>query len=902
MRFADGSSSVQYEYDSLGNRIAKVEGGMRTEYLIDPLGLTNVVAEFDNGGNLIARYVHGGFGLVSRHDSGGAAAFYDFDGVGSTVAMTDVGANVVNSYSYLPFGEALTISETIGNAFEYVGQFGVQRDGSRLDFMQVRYYSSDIGRFIHEDPIGISGGLNLYRYVTNDPVNYIDPSGMSPTVVAVAVRVIGGVAKGGVIKAPAAIAGRVARKALELGHRLTPSGKEALAKLEAAELAEARAALAEAELIDAEAAAFDNAITVETATLSTGGTVLSVNPAALFIALDPDSPLGFDLGQLVPGFAPTLFLCELAVGGDCVNFLFGFPPPPDEDIDDDSTRQVASADPNDIVGPAGFGPEQFLPADAPLFYTIRFENLAAATAAAQTVVVTQTLDTDLDLSTLELVSFGLGGSVVELPGGRDFFSARFDQSASHGVFLDVSADLNRVTGLLTWRFTSVDPATFDQPQDPFAGFLPPNQTSPQGEGFVSYFVRPKAGLSTGTRLDAQARIVFDTNAPIDTPAIFNTIDAGAPLSAVNALPAVLGTPSFVVSWAGQDDAGGSGIATFDIYVATDGGDFVRWLDDTTNAQATFTGENGLTYAFYSVATDVVRHVELSPAIADTTTTIEGSVPVAVPDDFLATENETLAVPASEGVLKNDTGGAVHAVLVKTTDHGTLELREDGSFVYTPKPEFNREDKFTYRATGGGFDSEEATVNITVDTDFPWHNGLWPVDVDGNNDVEPFDALLIINLLNSGGILDLPTPRPRPLAAPFYDTDPDNGVTPLDALLVINYLNSGEGEGELSRKSESVKPLIAMPELLATDASPAIQRGNREVGSAKSATALAPQAGQRLSPYSGMDSRTADVTTFDWDEFPDSSEKLDDLELTLAAIAGDLSDRWHDHEEWLEVNA
>ena len=91
LSWVDGVLSVGYEYDALGNRIAKVEGGVRTEYLIDPLGLTNVVAEYDSAGNLIARYVHGGFGLVSRHDAGGAAAFYDFDGVGSTVAMTDAG-------------------------------------------------------------------------------------------------------------------------------------------------------------------------------------------------------------------------------------------------------------------------------------------------------------------------------------------------------------------------------------------------------------------------------------------------------------------------------------------------------------------------------------------------------------------------------------------------------------------------------------------------------------------------------------------------------------------------------------------------------------------------------------------------------------------------------------------
>ncbi len=347
--------------------------------------------------------------------------------------------------------------------------------------------------------------------------------------------------------------------------------------------------VAEASLsLSMDSATSDNAITVDGDALSRVRAVLLREPCGDCYGVDTDSSL------LTRPVQRATHIVPLRILGDCDEPYSTSPRRPVTRTDDGSTRQVASVDPNDIVGPAGFGPEQFLPADAPLFYTIRFENLAAATAAAQTVVVTQTLDTDLDLSTFELVSFGLGGSVVELPDGRDFFSARFDQSASHGVLLDVSADLNRVTGLLTWRFTSLDPTTFDQPQDPFAGFLPPNQTSPQGEGFVSYFVRPKAGLSTGTRLDAQARIVFDTNAPIDTPAIFNTIDAGAPSSAVNALPAVIGTPSFVVGWAGQDDAGGSGIATFDIYVATDGGDFVRWLDDTTNTQATFTGEIGRT--------------------------------------------------------------------------------------------------------------------------------------------------------------------------------------------------------------------------------------------------------------------------------------------------------------------
>ena len=72
--------------------------------------------------------------------------------------MTDSVGVIANQYSYLPFGEALSIQETILNPFEFVGQFGVQRDGNGLDFMRARFYSSDDGRFINEDPIGVPAG------------------------------------------------------------------------------------------------------------------------------------------------------------------------------------------------------------------------------------------------------------------------------------------------------------------------------------------------------------------------------------------------------------------------------------------------------------------------------------------------------------------------------------------------------------------------------------------------------------------------------------------------------------------------------------------------------------------------------------------------------------------------
>ena len=77
---------------------------------------------------------------------------------------------------------------------------------------------------------------------------------------------------------------------------------------------------------------------------------------------------------------------------------------------------------------------------------------------------------------------------------------------------------------------------------------------------------------------------------------------------------------------------------------------------------------------------------------------------------------------------DDGSGPLHAVLVSGPAHGSLELHDDGSFTYTPSTGFNREDAFTYKVTDGDYDSDVVTVTITIDTPYPWHNGLMPFDV------------------------------------------------------------------------------------------------------------------------------------------------------------------------------
>jgi len=89
---------------------------------------------------------------------------------------------------------------------------------------------------------------------------------------------------------------------------------------------------------------------------------------------------------------------------------------------------------------------------------------------------------------------------------------------------------------------------------------------------------------------------------------------------------------------------------------------------------------------------------------------------AVNDAYSLNENQTLSVQAP-GVLANDGGAApgapLSAVLVTSASHGTLTLNNDGSFTYTPSPQYVGTDSFTYLATNGGSNSNVATVTLTV---------------------------------------------------------------------------------------------------------------------------------------------------------------------------------------------
>ena len=167
----------QYEYNALGQRTAVIYNGQRTEYLWDPAALSYIVAEYQTN-SLVAHYIYG-MDTTSRVDASGQAAYYDFDGSGNTANLTDPGGALLNSYSYLPFGEKLAENGAYPNPLTFVGQSGVVDGGEGLYFMRNRWYDPAVGGFTQADPSGTGAGDgNLYRYAQNRPVTDSDPLGL----------------------------------------------------------------------------------------------------------------------------------------------------------------------------------------------------------------------------------------------------------------------------------------------------------------------------------------------------------------------------------------------------------------------------------------------------------------------------------------------------------------------------------------------------------------------------------------------------------------------------------------------------------------------------------------------------------------------------------------------------
>ena len=121
-------------------------------------------------------------------------------------------------------------------------------------------------------------------------------------------------------------------------------------------------------------------------------------------------------------------------------------------------------------------------------------------------------------------------------------------------------------------------------------------------------------MQTGAEIRNGARIVFDVNAPIDTPQWLNTIDNSPPASRVEPLTREQPYVFFYVNWTGTDT--GSGIESYDVLVSENDGPYGVWLLRTTATSAIFEGQPGKTYAFHTIARDRASNEEGAKTTAE----------------------------------------------------------------------------------------------------------------------------------------------------------------------------------------------------------------------------------------------------------------------------------------------
>jgi len=174
MVYSDSTSS-EFAYDGLDRRVQIVEknsGGSVTttrKFVWDGLR----IVEQRNVGNAVVRNY---YALGYRDVSGSANYYYTKEHLGSIREIVSGSGTLAARYDYDLYGKATKVAGSGDSDMLYTGHY--YHVASGLFFAPYRAYDPELGRWISRDPLEEVGGINLYQYVSNNPVNAVDPSGL----------------------------------------------------------------------------------------------------------------------------------------------------------------------------------------------------------------------------------------------------------------------------------------------------------------------------------------------------------------------------------------------------------------------------------------------------------------------------------------------------------------------------------------------------------------------------------------------------------------------------------------------------------------------------------------------------------------------------------------------------